>query len=382
MRKKIIFLIAQIIFGIFTISAQNNGWIVTYNFSTPGESTNRYGNSTQDAFDQVNKKADAYHSAQVDDYKRQINRFNRKLTISINVVEKMKQTQVTSSKYPHCEELYKRSLESYKKLEQISQKVAENVAQGKSIKDYQNQQDEIMDKALEDYHKATELIELVENQDEILDEEAQNLILKHNLLPSEKGEIKELTQKVRAAEIQIRKLNKNIDPLKKEDQELQKLALYQTISQALVTSSKIIEKAVAMINPDKNSTKAITLTQAVVEKYLEEYYENGKSPADAINEAFQKGYEKFERDELLKVSTPIKELSRVPLLIEDIAKEIEKWNKLDKNQTLVLNKINEVLVFTNDGIDRQQKIIDRSNAASKIIIEGAIKRHLNKKKLH
>jgi len=376
MRKKISVFSACIFFGINYCNAQ---FTLECKFSTPGVSSSSFPSSDNEALNNIANQQYAAYTAYVADYYRGAARFDRKLALATVVVNKMNAAYSRTSKYPYAKQLYVRSARTFKKLEPLSQKAAEDIKQQKDIQSSQNQQDQLMQKALDDYHKAEDLVELGEREDKILGEEAQNVMIQHNLQPAEKAELKELTEKVKLAESQITKLNKDTDPLKREARELEKLQTYQFIAQQLVTEAKIVEKVIALVNPDKGSTRAITLTQTIVEKYLEEYYENGKSPATAIGEAFQKGYQKFERDELLKNVTPIKNISRVPLLIEDVVKEIDKWNKVSNNQMAVLNKINEVLEFTNDAVIRQQKVIDRSIAASKVIIERAITRHLNKK---
>lgn len=363
-------------FGISRSAAQV--FQLNYKYSTPGVVVNHAGQATNDVYDQLNAQLAANSAAQLAEYGRQVVRFDRKLSISQSVVAKMRIAYSKATKYRQAQDLYLRSLENYKKLQPLSERGVEYSRQQRNMDDLQRQQEVLISKALDDYHKAETLVELGENKAKIIDEEAKNLLAEKCLSPPEKMQLKELTDTIKFLKNQIQKLKTNVDPLKKLQRDLDIKQAFQTAAQALVTMSKVVLKAVSLMNPSKGATQVIGLTQSMVEKYIEENIENGKSPEVAISQALRKGYEKYERDELSKVSSPIKKLSRIPLLAEDLAKEIQQWDKIAKSQQSVMNRIDDVLRFTDDGIKRNQQIIDRSTANSKAIIDKAITRYLNK----
>ncbi len=374
-RFEIIFLTAMI---FFTKSAFSQQFDITYTLSNPNNSSV----SSNDAMAQVVKQQNAFVNNLYVDYRRQLYRFDRKLIVSANVVKKMNLNNSKAAKYPYTKALYERSLKNYKQLEEISQKAATNAKQNKSIKELQDQQNRIIEKALDDYHKAEDLIELGENKSKIINEAIQRLTNEYHLSVAEKAELKKEIDKINFAKSQIRKLRTNTDALKDSKVDLEIKAAYQTVAQSLVSVSNIIQKVLEALNPNKKANDAIEIVQTVGDKFIEEHIENGKSPDVAISEAFKKGYEKLRQQEILK-KTPevLRKTVELPLFINEFIEEIKTWEKIEKSHREAFNSLNEILKLTNDAINLNEKLITRSTANTKVIIERSINTYLKKTKL-
>jgi hypothetical protein len=347
-------------------------------FSTPNVDQSIFSGGSNEALEQLNQRFYSAWAASRADYGRQIGRFDRKLAISSQVVSAMN-TSFPNLSIPRAKYLYKRSVAEYKKLEELSQKAAQAAINNEDLAKYKQQQEEIIEKALHDYHKAEDLEELGKNKSKIIDEQAQAFAVQKNLTLEEKGELNTEIDKIKFAEAQIEKLNSFTDPLTKTARDLERKQLYQTVAQSIIFVSKIIEKTIDLINPTGKVTgEAVSLTQTMVEKYIEDTMEDGKSPEVAIRNAYLKVFQDVVRDDLLNKNDKIKQLSKVPLLIKDLADEIEKWDKIEKNQRAVIKKIDEVVAFSKDGVKRNQILIDQSTSKAKVIINKGVTRYLSR----
>lgn len=374
--KRTLFLLSFI--AVLFINTASGQWFeLRCTFSTPGVTPSIFNGNSNPALDQLNQRFAAQSAALDAAYDRQVGRFDRKLAISSQVAAKMNITYPNVSKYPRTKQLYERCAKEYKKLEELSQGAAQTARQRADLATFNQQQEEIIEKALFDYHKAQDLIELADNKAEIIKTYAQNLAIQKSLTAAEKTDLNTAIDKIKFAEAQIKKLNLATDPLKKTARDLERKQLYQTIGQSVVFVSKVIEKTIDLINPTDLGSAAL-LSQTMVEKYIESNIEKGNSPEVAIREAFEEGYKDALRDQLLGAFDPIEKLSKVPLMAQELAGEIEKWDTIEKNQRSTLKKIDEVVLYSKDGVRRNQELIDRSTVKAKVIIDNAIKRYLSK----
>ncbi|RZK14371.1 MAG: hypothetical protein EOO43_16460 [Flavobacterium sp.] len=100
----------------------------------------------------------------------------------------------------------------------------------------------------------------------------------------------------------------------------------------------------------------------------------------AAGKAFQEMYNELKKEELSNIISPLKKVYTVASLALEIENEIEAWQEKNRNDNEIINKVNEIMKLTRDGINRNQTIIDLSVAKSKSLLDKSIK-HLNSRKL-
>jgi hypothetical protein len=372
-----------VVFSIMTLYTANSfGQPFTVTYTPSGEDGGYGGISSSDfandaAYEQIrHDRANASNLREA--YRIEVSRFNQKLFISANAVHNMNAGKTQVAKYPYALDLYQRSLVNYKKLEAISVSAAEKVKNNGDIKGLQNQQDQTMNEAVDDYHKGQYVQELGDNKAQIVQEELMTFESERCLSKEEKSELEVLKVRIKDAQNQIAKLHQSSQSLEKIKDQLNHD--YHVLAQSVNSLAKITQKALEVYAPNDKIAKTVKVTQAVFNTYVDEAIANGKSPSEAIKKALEEGYNELKKEKQDQKKTPTdKRIEMVKEIFKQTQTEYRDWQKMDKNRKEVMNKINETLDFTNDIVQRNQKLIDEANAKGEKMLNRCIDEYLKRR---
>lgn len=265
-------------------------------YSRPEIISSSFGDAEADAENQKRREIFANREALNEEMNRNAVRFERKLALSSHVVDVINKNQAAASKFGRAKALFRKPYNEIKQLEAVSIRIAALIKSRvlNGLNALAPQEDRIMQAGIDDFHRAEDITELGSTRIKLVDEQRTLFAIQHTLTKDQKAELNTAEQKILLSESNLHKLHADATKLNMDKAQVsaKHQQHYQEIAQGVVSLAHITETAVGFFVP-KAVGSPVNFTQTAVERSLQEYLINGKSPTDAISAGLQKSLDDF-----------------------------------------------------------------------------------------